>query len=51
MHRKLTSVTSLGLDLDEHYKKHDGLRGKLPNEILKANKKKIINDYIQTVIK
>ena len=45
------SVTSLGLDLDEHYKKHDGLRGKLPNEILKANKKKIINDYIQTVIK
>lgn len=45
------SVTSLGLDLDKHYTEHNGLRNKLPNNILKENKKKIINDYIQTVIK
>ena len=45
------SVTSLDLDLDEHYKKHDGLRSKLPNKMLQENKKKIIDNYIQTVIK
>lgn len=45
------SVTSLGLDLDKHYEEHNGLRNKLPNSMLKENKKKLINEYIQTVIR
>lgn len=44
------SVTSLGLDLDKHYKEYNGLRNKLPNHILKENKEKIINQYIRKVI-
>lgn len=45
------SVTSLGLDLDKHYEEHNGLRNKLPVKMLQENKKAIINDYVQTVIK
>jgi radical SAM superfamily enzyme YgiQ (UPF0313 family) len=45
------SVTSLGLDLDKHYEDNSGLRNKLPKQQLKEAKKKIIDDYIQTVIK
>ena len=45
------SVTSLGLDLDDHYNTHDGFRNKLPTEELKENKKKLVNEYIQQVIK
>jgi hypothetical protein len=44
-------LTSLGLDLDDHYSKHQGLRNKLPAKMLRENKTKIVNEYIQTVIK
>jgi len=44
-------LTSLGLDLDEHYSKHQGLRNKLPVAMLRENKKLIVDNYIQTVIK
>jgi radical SAM superfamily enzyme YgiQ (UPF0313 family) len=45
------SVTSLGLDLDKHYQDNEGYRNKLPYDKLKEEKQKIINNYIQTVIK
>ena len=44
-------VTSLGLDLDKHYADHNGMRNMLPAQMLKDNKKKIIDSYIQTVIR
>ena len=43
-------LTSLGLDIDKHYKEHDGLVEKLPTEELKQNKVKLIEDYIQQEI-
>lgn len=45
------SYTSLGLDLDKHYEKHNGLRNKLPKKDLENKKQQIIKDYIDDVIK
>lgn len=43
-------MTSLGLDLERHYKENDGLLTKLPRKKLIANKANTIADYIQQQI-
>jgi len=40
-------VTSLGLDLDDHYSKHQGLRNKLPAKMLREKKQELITTYIK----
>jgi radical SAM superfamily enzyme YgiQ (UPF0313 family) len=44
-------LSSLGLDLDAFYSEHQGLRNKLPAKMLRENKTKIVDKYIQDVIK
>lgn len=45
-----SSFESLGLDLDDHYSKHDGLVMNMPIDDMKKEKEKIVNNYIQHVI-
>ena len=44
------SVTSLGLDLEQHYQDHSGLRKKLPHKYLKNTKRKAIQDNLQKTL-
>ena len=44
------SYANLGVDIDDHYEKENGIINALPLDDLKNRKTKIINNYIQNEI-
>ena len=44
------SFASLGLDVEDHYNKHNGLLQSMPVEIMEQRKNELVNNYIQTEI-
>lgn len=43
------NITSLGLDVEKHYKTNDGLMDKLPHEYLNTQKQIIMKDYLSSI--